>query len=165
MWPSIFLPAAVWCVEFVRPWGPFPGQFIVLFAVSLLLYVTEQSIVAVKQHMTPTLSFCRLPFLCGYCPLCARPSSSFYPPPLPSLNIFLLTANQRAGKAVDPAGGWVLWQGPRPCPGNKEMGFLGGQALQRLLYPYGQIPNLPGNGAGHLVWLKQGCEWNFPETF
>lgn len=76
-----------------------------------------------------------------------------------SLNVSLLTANQRASEAVDTAGGWVLWQRPLPCPGDKEMGVLSGQTLQGLLYPYGQIPNLPGNGSRHFFWLQQGCEY------
>lgn len=89
-------------------------------------------------------------FYCGY-------YFSFFFLPL-FFNVPLLTANQRAGKAVDPAGRWVLWQGPRPCTGNKEMGVFCGQALPGLLSPHGQIPNLLGNSTRHIIRLQQGCE-------
>lgn len=40
------------------------------------------------------------------------------------------------------------------------MGVLSGQTLQGLLSPHGQIPNLPGIGAGHFFRLQQGCEYS-----
>lgn len=125
-----------------------------LIAVSLLLcwrtsYCDRQANTLLSN--SHPLSY--LPFLHWCCISAAISLLSF-----PSLNVSLLTANQRAGKAVDPAGRWVLWQRPRPCTGDKEMGVLGRQALPGLLSPHGQIPNLPGDGTRHFFWLQQGCE-------
>lgn len=132
-------------------WGPFPGRHIVLFPLYCVAVIMLGSSLLCPSGNTlfpNTLSLflCHLPFLCMAIPLHSVPPPS------------LLTANQRAGKAVDPAGGWVLWQGPRPCLGNKEMGVLGGQALQGLLSPHGQIPNLPGISTWHFFRLKQSRE-------
>lgn len=134
-------------------WGPFPGQCIVLTPhCCVTVIVSENKLLCPSSKHTE--AWCSLSLI-----------STFPPPALwssllsfPSLNVSLLTANQRAGKAVDPAGGWVLWQGSRPCTGDKEMGVLGRQALPGLLSPHGQIQNVSGNSARHFFWLQQGCE-------
>lgn len=126
-----------------------------LTAVSLLL-CQSTSFCPLSNTLIPNSLSLPLSFTVMSTPLflCGHYASLFSP----SFNVPLLTANQRASKAVDPAGRWVLWQGARPCTGNKEMGVFCGQALPGLLSPHGQIPYLPGNCARHIIRLQQGCE-------
>ncbi len=83
---------------------------------------------------------------------CSSPYSSL------SLSLSFSLANQRAGKVVDPAGWWFLWEGPRPCERDSEMGRLGGQTLPWLFPPHGQVPFLPGESARPVHWLQQSGE-------
>lgn len=135
-------------------WGPFPGQRIVLTPhCCVTVIVSENKLLCPSSKHTE--AWRSLYVISTFPPLALWSSLLSFP----SLNVSLLTANQREGKAVDPAGGWVLWQGSRPCTGDKEMGVLGRQALPGLLSPHGQIQNVSGNSAGHFFWLQQSCEW------
>ncbi len=75
-----------------------------------------------------------------------------------SLSLSFSIANQRAGKVVDPAGRWFLWEGPHPFKRDSEMGRLGGQMLPWLFPPHGQVPFLPGESTRPVHWLQQSGE-------
>lgn len=147
----------------VLQWGPFPGQYIVLFPHCIVTVIVSENKLLCPSSNTPN-SFSRSRSL-SYQSLfhwCCLPAVISHLVLL-SFNVTLLTANQRASKAVDPAGRWVLWQGTRPCTGDKEMGVFSRQALPGLFSPHGQIPNLSGNGARHFLRLQQSCECT-PQT-
>lgn len=140
----------VLCLSHAQMWGPVycPPPSLLCHCYCVF---PERAIVSIQRHMIPISSTFSLPLSAAI--------TSTTPPAFTVCFFFsLLTANQREGETVDPAGGWVLWKGPCPRPGDKEMGVLGGQALQGLFSPHGQISNQPGNSARHLIWFQQGCK-------
>lgn len=64
------------------------------------------------------------------------------------------SANQGARETSDPAGRWLLWEGPQSRQWDQEMGDGCGQTLPRLLPAHGQVPLQPGESLGHLIRLQ-----------
>lgn len=145
------------------PWGSCSGRPYCPAGPALLCHCYCASFCVGPARQTHTDSSRSLYLLTCRFPLPPRTLHPAAHQPLPP-NVPLLTANQRAGEAVDPAGRRVLWQGSRPCAGDKEMGILGGQALPGLLSPHGQVQNLARDGAWHLLRLQQSCECCTPRV-